>query len=427
MTIRFECRTCGSAFRVPDNYAGRNAICKTCAAKITVPAKSIVPPPRQDRAIIVETVDPENAWDRLEKRINGQPPGPPSAPDRASSGSPARPEYGRRWIETDRAASRRWILWVSLAAGGLILFVVLMFVAVGIMLRGGPGRTFDFTSIQAPPPSFSPPRPMPSADGRVVWKEVRLSGAGQPGQSGRLWVYLPVGEHAPGSLPCVLIAPAGSNLLCGMGLGAADQPEHYPYAESGIAVVAFELDGPLENIEAPQAEEMMAAYDEFSAAGAGIVNARNAFLYASTQIPEVDPQRIYIAGHSSAASLSLLYAAHEPRLAGAIAYAPCTDLVGRYGLAGYQLALVLPGCRSFLAAASPINHVKTIRCPVFLFHAEDDSNVPIAESRRFAEQLRNAGGTLSFRTVATGDHYNSMIEQGVPQAIEWLRQGGQGE
>jgi dipeptidyl aminopeptidase/acylaminoacyl peptidase len=212
-----------------------------------------------------------------------------------------------------------------------------------------------------------------------------------------------------------------------MGLGEADQPEHYPYAQAGMVVVAFELDGPVDDLETASNAEIRAAYDRFVAAGAGIVNARNAFLYASTQIPAVDPNRIYIAGHSSAATLALLSAAHEPRLAGAIAYAPCTDLLGRYGIAAYQLAMVLPDCRSFLAAGSPVNHVARIRSPVFLFHAEDDSNVPIDESRRFADKLRAAGGKLAFRTVPSGDHYDSMIDQGVPQAIEWLRQGGKND
>ena len=67
-----------------------------------------------------------------------------------------------------------------------------------------------------------------------------------PGQSGRLWLYLPKpphGEIAPKSLPCVLLAPAGSNLLTGMKLAADDRPEHLPYLKAGFAVLAFDLDG----------------------------------------------------------------------------------------------------------------------------------------------------------------------------------------
>ena len=66
----------------------------------------------------------------------------------------------------------------------------------------------------------------------------------KPGHGGYMYLYLPPGEHAPKSLPCVLIAPAGSTLLAGMGLGEGDEPEHIPYVKAGCAVLSYELDGP---------------------------------------------------------------------------------------------------------------------------------------------------------------------------------------
>ncbi len=276
MTIRFECRTCGSAFSVPTSR-GETRSARRAPAKITVPAKSIAPPAKQDRAIIVETVDPEDAWDRLEKRINGQSPGPPPAPDRVSTGSSFRPESVRQWGEADRAASRRWILWASFAAGGVILLVALMFVAVRVMLQGGPGRTFDFTSIQATPPSFSPPRPMPSADGRVVWKEVRLSGAGQPGQSGRLWIYLQQGMRPPRCRPASAELAWQVNYRSGMGLGEADSRSIVYADRAWRSIRQPNSTGRWRTSEARKSEEMTgSAYDEFTAAGAGIVNAFDA-------------------------------------------------------------------------------------------------------------------------------------------------------
>src|SRR5262249_19131213 len=39
----------------------------------------------------------------------------------------------------------------------------------------------------------------------VRFHEVRLPGGDKPGFAGKLWLYLPAGDHADHSLPCVLI------------------------------------------------------------------------------------------------------------------------------------------------------------------------------------------------------------------------------
>ena len=42
--IRFNCPTCQRAFEVPDNVAGRKAVCKNCRAPLVVPAATSVAP-----------------------------------------------------------------------------------------------------------------------------------------------------------------------------------------------------------------------------------------------------------------------------------------------------------------------------------------------------------------------------------------------
>src|SRR4051794_11866805 len=243
---------------------------------------------------------------------------------------------------------------------------------------------------------------------------------GVPGQGGKLVVYLPAGEHKPRSLPCILITGAGSNLLAGMLLGDGDSPEQTPYSQAGYAVVAYELDGPCDN--PGDVQEMAKAYEAFKASCAGLVNARNALEYAVTKVPEVDPKQIYAAGHSSAASHALLFAEHEPRLAGVIAYAPATNVPERFGPLLRALAFQLPGVVDFAAQSSPHTHRKRLKCPVFLFHAEDDSNCPIAQTRKFADELKVQGTDVTLMTVAPGENYQSMIDDGIPAAIKWLRQ-----
>ena len=99
-------------------------------------------------------------------------------------------------------------------------------------------------------PPFPPPAPPREIEPGVMFSEITLTrgqaaGSDLPGHTGKLWLYLPGGQHGPKSLPCILIAGAGSNLITGMDLGDGDRPEHLPYVRSGFAVLAYELDGML--------------------------------------------------------------------------------------------------------------------------------------------------------------------------------------
>ena len=86
-----------------------------------------------------------------------------------------------------------------------------------------------------------------------------------------------------------------------------------------------------------------------------------------------------------------------------------------------EAELALLGLADFVVQSSPRTHESRLNCPLFLFHAEDDSNVPVEDSRDFASRLKQAGKDVTFVTVPTGDHYDSMIEEGIPKAIAWLK------
>ncbi len=147
----------------------------------------------------------------------------------------------------------------------------------------------------------APVRPNP----RIDYYELDLPGPEQPTH---LWIYAP-SERAPDAkLPAVLIAPAGSDLMHGMGLGDGDRPEHLPYVAAGFVVVAYELSGDGRTRE---------AYDAFSKAQGGLANGLAALSFVRQQIPFVDSSRIFTAGHSSAGDAALLLAAHAPSLRGA--------------------------------------------------------------------------------------------------------------
>ena len=234
----------------------------------------------------------------------------------------------------------------------------------------------------------------------------------------QVWIYLPQ-TRGRAKLPCVFVAPAGSRLFHGMGLADGDRKEQLPYVRAGFAVVAYEIEGPLS--DSPTNGEFGEAMRAFRDADAGLADARAAIDYALAHVPEIDPRRLYTAGHSSAGTLSLQVAEHDPRIAACVAYAPCCDVPARLGAETLQtLDAAEPGFGAFLTDRSPNAHPADLRCPLFLFHADDDSNVPTAEVAAFSDAVRRTNSHVTFVRVPTGDHYQSMIDQGIPHAIHWL-------
>lgn len=234
-----------------------------------------------------------------------------------------------------------------------------------------------------------------------------------------VWVYLPAKESGK-KVPCVLIAPAGSRLFHGMALAEGDRLEHIPYVHAGFAVVAYELDGPLG--DDPSEQQMEEAAKLFMASKAGLLDAQSALDYALAKAPQIDRDRIFIAGHSSAATHALLVASQDPRIKGCVAYAPAPDVSSRLGTRFVQVFdQRVKGFADFAAWASPVNHLSTLTCPVLLFHAKDDDVVPVSSSIAFAQNLALTNKRATLKLVDHGGHYDAMIKQGIPSGIQWLQ------
>jgi dienelactone hydrolase len=269
----------------------------------------------------------------------------------------------------------------------------------------------------APDPTTFPPLPKPRRvkPGIVLYEVV----VGQGVTGTRVGVYLP--ELPPeGKLPCVLIAPAGTPGFFGMNLASGDQKEHLPYVRAGFAVVAYSLSGHVANpTNNAQVSEGIRA---FMQADGGLLNARTALDYALARVGKIDPERVYAAGHSSAATLALLVAEHDPRIKACVAYAPVTDVPARLGPQTIdQVSRQIGGFKEFVERISPRTHLEKLLCPVFLFHARNDKTVPVAQSVTFFNELKKTNPKVKLVEPPTGDHYPGMLRQGIPLAIGWLK------
>ena len=254
-------------------------------------------------------------------------------------------------------------------------------------------------------------------ESRELSERVRLDV--YPGEkSGEVvWVYLP--KPMPKKPGVVLVAPAGGTLRSNPALQEGDRAEHLPYVAAGFVTVSFSLPGV---ITQPQSEAaVIAAVKDFRARRAGVNAEARALDLVLHAVPNVDPKRIYAAGHSSAGTLALLFAALDPRVRAVAAFAPVSDASMQADTEVQQaLEQMSPGFTDFMKWQSPASHVSEYAVPVFLFHAKDDGNVPYAASKKFADALKSHGVATTFVSAETGDHYDSMIREGLPAAVAWF-------
>jgi dipeptidyl aminopeptidase/acylaminoacyl peptidase len=233
-----------------------------------------------------------------------------------------------------------------------------------------------------------------------------------------VWIYRPA-STATGPRPVILIASAGTPLIWGMKLGDGDRAEHLPWAERGYLVVAYSIDGHVDN---PQNTRMIrAGIRAYLRAHAGLDNARAALKLALASEPRADPTRVYAVGHSSAATLALRAGTELPQIKAIIAFNPITDVEARVAAFRQELRQIDRGAMTILRDSSPMEHVAALRAkPVFLFHSITDEAVPVAESARLALAMKPHADATRVVLVPAGDHYHSMLEQGIPAAMAWL-------
>jgi dienelactone hydrolase len=298
--------------------------------------------------------------------------------------------------------------------------------------NGGCTKKEEATSTTSPASNTSPavaaelPFPaLPAArmiGGDIEFYVIRIDGTG-PGRPMELDLYIPRGRHQPKSLPCVLIAPSATGNH-GSLIDEGDRAEHYPYVRAGFAVMAYELSGALADAHTKKHTyaEIMGPVKQFVDADGGLANGRIAIDFVLQRVPQIDPDRLFACGHSSAAVVALNLARGDTRIRGCCAYAPCTDVETWWN--DPKMEHYVPGFGAFATRKSPLRHVDAIDCPVYLFHADDDSMVPLADNQKFTEAMNSAGKQIVFERVAVGGHIDSMFNEGIPKGIKFMESMG---
>ncbi len=437
-TIR--CSSCSQLLSVAPNPQPVRVKSPGCHAVLQVPGTASAPlAPRPKAGLDFGDLPPPQVLREVVQQPRGYKlptpsPEPIYAPKRAS------PTVGPHYQSTSPRPSRSGGLpvWLYVLVGSLVGVPLLCCGGLGVIgfvaqrvdlsaLGGSLNSTVD-TSVVASFPELGPSeQSFPSG---VTSYFVQLAGPSNvPASQMVMRIYVPPGDHAAGSLPCMLVAPAGTPLLHGVTFARGEDyhDETLPYADAGMVVIQYSLDGPVP--ESAQASEeatmraMAAAYPIFRAAGGGVVNGRVAVQYALEKLPMVDSNRIYCAGHSSAGNVALLLAAYEPKISRCAAYAAAWDFESRLGdaLSDPSLSRAFPGIQSFVRQSSPVQFANKIACPVMAFQARDDDNVPFSDAQAFVDKMKLAGKDVHFVQANRGGHYDSMISAGIPAAIQWLK------
>jgi dipeptidyl aminopeptidase/acylaminoacyl peptidase len=241
-----------------------------------------------------------------------------------------------------------------------------------------------------------------------------------PKTNGKIWVYLP-SEYEKGGVPVILVPPAGTRLFHGMELSDGDSAEHIPYVENGFAVISFDLSGkwPADASET----NILKAINAYVARNAGLEDVQDALLIAKSAYPKLSSSNIYIAGHSSAATIALMAAQQIPQIKAAIAYAPVIDVESYLANMTPKLAPSVQQFKTVLIDGSPHKNIQKYHSPIFLFVAKDDAKLADRKQsyKDFTAALSKAGVPITYVEVEHGGHYQSMIDEGIPAAINWLK------
>lgn len=264
------------------------------------------------------------------------------------------------------------------------------------------------TATPAPTPQGTPAAvankpPPPLSFVEEAGRRVGTASASVRSRQTQVRLVLPPGTHGDKSLPCVFVCPAGSNLLTGVPFGEGEQEDFYPLLDLGMAVCFYTLDGTIEDFNTASDTEGMVAMMFYRRANAGLHNLSDAVDTVLAGAPAVDPARLATCGHSSAGTIAVMAAAREPRVRAAAAMAPALDLPIR-------LAEVIRSADSdfqeFIRSASP-SELASLPAPVWVYHARDDTNVPVAEAQAFAAKHP---GKVTLHLADQGGHGGALTD-----------------
>lgn len=204
-----------------------------------------------------------------------------------------------------------------------------------------------------------------------------------------------------GRRPAVLFVHGGGSL------DAAHWQMSQPFRDAGFIVMMPVLRG-----EDGQPGDFSMFYDE--------VDDVLAVADVLARQPDVDPQRIYLAGHSSGGSLALLAALASHRFRAVASFSGSPDFARLVALPGADAVVPYdPGDAREVRMRSAFEFAASFTCPARLFWGSKEPDV--ADDNRGTVSRARAAGLDVEGIEVDGDH-ETMVAPATVQAIEFFRQ-----
>lgn len=259
----------------------------------------------------------------------------------------------------------------------------------------------------APSPSTNPPPPRDPRVGVAVRSRAVTT---------RTVLRLPPGDHAPASVPVILVAPAETDFMSGKDFTEGDMAPYQPFVDAGFAVMGYSLSSAVEGDDPVSRAQALA---DFMAADGGLLNFRQAIHRLSIH-KKVDPDQVFVAGYGSSGLIALLAAAKVEEIKGAVVFDPVVNIQAFWRESGLNLSKInreIPGLIEFAAAHSP-TQVPRPTFPVLVFAATGDSDSSISDLREYRDSRRNVQLIQPFNS----DSGPAMSSENITRAIEFLKE-----
>ncbi|HEY2909140.1 MAG TPA: alpha/beta fold hydrolase [Gemmataceae bacterium] len=217
-------------------------------------------------------------------------------------------------------------------------------------------------------------------------------------QSDKLALKAWIGGPEGGLRPAVLF------LHGGFALDATDWIQTQPFRDAGFITMMPMLRG-----ENGLLGDFSLFYDE--------VDDALAAAEALAEQPGVDPNRIYIAGHSAGGTIAMLAAMSSGRFRACASFSGSPDQV-RFVKTDAVQAPFNTEDRQELVMRSPLAFPKSFKCPARLYYGDDEFLLMLS-TPALAEKAAAAGRDVQSVEV-DGDHFTAVIEA-IPLAIAYFQ------
>jgi dienelactone hydrolase len=371
--VRVSCPGCGALLSIAQATAASAVVrCPKCGSRFQTRFKQ----PTQE-APSAQEVPYNRSNENLEK---------------IASGEPVRDSRRRQSLPRRKKKGRRVLWWILGSVGGFVLLVVIVCGSILYSLFGDEASLSPVPlkearagfQTQLIPNRFEADGPAPQPPPEI-FQIVRYRSP-----AGNLVAYVTPDPEDGKKHPAIVWAHGGFGGIDDFQW--AGDGDTRAFREAGLIVMCPSWRGENDN---PGKYEMF--YGEVDDAVAAID-------YAA-QLPYVDPSRVYLGGHSTGGTITLLTVEATDKVRAAFSFGGAPDIGNVVRLGGYGNTPFRASDKKERRLRSAIDFILHVRTPTFYFEGARDQGY-ISDARKMEKWARQAGAPVTVQIVPGGSHFD---------------------